>query len=253
MLRTYMLFAFASVAILLSHTGRAIAACVLIEDENFVVQDGDLYDCLRFTGGTLEVIGGRIKRLEVAESRSDRLVNIRGGEVGGSPVADENIVLYGGAVAIYGGIVRGAIYRPESPGASIDIHGLEFETFSTGTSTSVNAWLLDLNYIAVAAFRPEDGDPTAFPLNLVEHPGRVDATGDFFFDLNDLNAVRNTFGETGPADMNEDGIVDLLDLNRVRNRFGFGFPPDAAPVPEPTTLLLAAVTSIAAIGRRLKH
>jgi probable HAF family extracellular repeat protein len=69
-----------------------------------------------------------------------------------------------------------------------------------------------------------------------------DTNGDGVVDLEDLNNVRNTFGETGAGlagDANGDGTVDLTDLNAVRNNFGASNP---VPVPEPGTfgLLVAA-------------
>jgi hypothetical protein len=63
-----------------------------------------------------------------------------------------------------------------------------------------------------------------------------DADGDGRVDLNDLNAVRNHFGQGmlgGPRIPGDafpfDGIVDLNDLNRVRNRFGDAFDLESLP------------------------
>jgi serine-aspartate repeat-containing protein C/D/E len=50
-----------------------------------------------------------------------------------------------------------------------------------------------------------------------------DTNQDGRVDLNDLNNVRNHFGEAGPGvtgDTNGDAVVDLNDLNNVRNNFG---------------------------------
>ncbi len=72
-----------------------------------------------------------------------------------------------------------------------------------------------------------------------------DTNGDCRVDLEDLNAVRNTFGERGlglVGDANIDGVVDLSDLNDVRNHFG----ESSQPVPEPGTLALLAIATIAA-------
>jgi len=77
---------------------------------------------------------------------------------------------------------------------------------------------------------------------LVEFAPRMDgdANGDGVVDLEDLNLVRNHFGQTGdplPGDTDFDGDVDLEDLNAVRNHFGTsiaGSPalPAAAVTPE---------------------
>ena len=52
-------------------------------------------------------------------------------------------------------------------------------------------------------------------------PGDVDRSG--AVDVEDLNAVRNGFGEDGvglPGDVNADGQINIHDLNVVRNNFG---------------------------------
>jgi microcystin-dependent protein len=73
-------------------------------------------------------------------------------------------------------------------------------------------------------------------------PGDTDVDGDV--DLNDLNNVRNHFGESGDPVVGDtspfDGVVDLDDLNNVRNHFGQA-APSAQPAPEPTTFSLALV------------
>lgn len=82
-------------------------------------------------------------------------------------------------------------------------------------------------------------------------PGDTDGDGDV--DLDDLNAVRNHFGEAGdpvPGDTSPfDGDVDLDDLNAVRNNFGDVFG-DGQVVPEPATWLLAAAGVIGVFLRR---
>lgn len=62
-----------------------------------------------------------------------------------------------------------------------------------------------------------------------------DTNGDQAVGLDDLNNVRNHFGEAGATptgDTNGDGDVDLDDLNQVRNNFGAG---DSAPAPSART------------------
>lgn len=74
------------------------------------------------------------------------------------------------------------------------------------------------------------------PVNL---PG--DTNDDGVVDLEDLNNVRNHFGETGenvPGDANHDGVVDLEDLNAVRNNFGA-----SAPSPAPAPMMAPAEAS----------
>jgi hypothetical protein len=66
-----------------------------------------------------------------------------------------------------------------------------------------------------------------------------DTNGDQMVDLEDLNNVRNHFGEAGNGILGDtapfDGIVNLEDLNAVRNHFGEIAP---APVPEPASWIL---------------
>jgi hypothetical protein len=82
-----------------------------------------------------------------------------------------------------------------------------------------------------------------------------DTNGDGAVNLNDLNNVRNFFGNSGapgiPGDSFPfDGVVNLNDLNAVRNNFGAG--ASSAPVPEPSTFALATLlgASLAVAKRR---
>lgn len=71
--------------------------------------------------------------------------------------------------------------------------------------------------------------PATVTINVL--PGLTgDTNGDGLVNIDDLNNVRNNFGQTGPAvlgDVNGDGRVDIDDLNDVRNNFG---APLAVPV-----------------------
>ncbi len=75
-----------------------------------------------------------------------------------------------------------------------------------------------------------------------------DTNGDGKVNLDDLNNVRNNFGSTGLGDTDGDNDVDLDDLNNVRNNFGAG---GTSPVPEPSTIVLAAAGLIAFAGIRV--
>lgn len=81
-------------------------------------------------------------------------------------------------------------------------------------------------------------------------PGDTD--GDDDVDLDDLNNVRNHFGESGdpaPGDTSPfDGQVNLDDLNNVRNNFGA-----ASPVPEASGIALAVVSVLALSAASLKR
>jgi hypothetical protein len=78
-----------------------------------------------------------------------------------------------------------------------------------------------------------------------------DADGDGDVDLMDLNHVRNHFGASGGNPIGDtfpfNGSVGLEDLNAVRNNFGVSSP--AVSAPEPSTLLLSAVSLLLISGR----
>ncbi|MDZ4780430.1 MAG: hypothetical protein SGJ19_09285 [Planctomycetia bacterium] len=68
-----------------------------------------------------------------------------------------------------------------------------------------------------------------------------DTDGDGDVDLEDLNNVRNNFGEQGSpilGDTNGDHLVNLEDLNAVRNNFGETAPQSPWIVPEPAAMAL---------------
>jgi hypothetical protein len=71
-----------------------------------------------------------------------------------------------------------------------------------------------------------------------------DTNDDGRVDLEDLNNVRNHFGQQPhgiPGDAHpQDGVIDLNDLNLVRNHFGGG----PASVPEPASVALALAVGI---------
>lgn len=82
-------------------------------------------------------------------------------------------------------------------------------------------------------------------------PGDTDDDGDV--DLEDLNNVRNQFGQSGESILGDtlpfDGAVDLTDLNNVRNHFG---ATSAVPEPPAALLCIAALTAIA-VARRCRR
>lgn len=171
----------------------------------------------------------------------------------GAPGANYAFVLNSGDVVAFGGqhpeteIYNSATESWEVVGTMSIDRGYEFASVQLADGSVLvtggqyaNEWLS-----SAEIFRPS-----------VELPGDTDADGDV--DLNDLNNVRNQFGNgeiLGEPVFGEafpfNGVVDLGDLNLVRNFFGVV----VNPVPEPSSMpLLAAGVSfcfIAAImGRR---
>jgi len=93
---------------------------------------------------------------------------------------------------------------------------------------------------------------TAGPLGL-----EGDTNGDGLVNIDDLNNVRNNFGEMGPDDgtlvgdsFPFDGMVNIDDLNNVRNNFGAMAP---SPVPEPAASFTALLALAALVGRRRRR
>jgi ELWxxDGT repeat protein len=89
-------------------------------------------------------------------------------------------------------------------------------------------------------------------LDLPELPG--DTNGDGRVSLDDLNNVRNHFGETGPGvigDTNGDGVVNVDDLNNVLNNFGATAEEEtgSAPLLKATPRAAAAPAGLALATR----
>ena len=82
-----------------------------------------------------------------------------------------------------------------------------------------------------------------------------DLDGDGFVGINDLNIVLANWNQNVPpanplADPSGDGFVGIDDLNQVLGNWNAGTPPTAAALPEPTSLGLLVVGSLALLRRR---
>jgi hypothetical protein len=104
-----------------------------------------------------------------------------------------------------------------------------------------NNYLPDWNPTDSQSFAVRPHGEITFVKGGVSVPG--DTNGDGKVDLVDLNNVRNNFGGTTGGDTNGDGAVDLVDLNNVRNNFGAAAGANA--VPEPSSLALIALGTLA--------
>ena len=87
------------------------------------------------------------------------------------------------------------------------------------------------------------------PLRNIDVQVEGDTNGDGKVTIEDLNNVRNNFGVTGLGDTTGDNQVTSADLNHVRNNFGAG-TGGANAVPEPGTMLMAAIGLAALLFRR---
>lgn len=215
-----------------------------------VIQEGDHYSGLNFTGESLLMTGGVVDSMDIYVDHS----RIEGGQVG-------RILSYAGEFEILGGQFTSYFFcYMES--CSLLLHGYDFRLFTDngnngrGRRHLVEGVLLDGQFISlrIAADNVEGG-ASAEPDFVLYGDGSIpgDADGDQDIDLSDLNAVRNHFGESGvgraEGDLTGDGSVGLDDLNEVRNRFGSSAPytlgPEYAvrqsPVPEPGSLVLLSL------------
>lgn len=256
---------------------RFLCCCVLLlaspaAAEIITVEEGDSFDRINLTTGReLVVNGGEVELVNNLGS----LVTINGGAVGGV-VTDMFNDANGGHVpnVVVAGYEQAFGINVDGPHISnrtfghVVLHGYSFRVLvdpapSRSSVAFGYGWLLDGSYVDFhISFRDVFAQRNDQSITLVKHdPAFVDPTGDWQFDLTDLNVIRNNFGSSGEGDTNFDGVVDLVDLNLVRNKFGLGYPdamppeweysgdvptnirhrwtPDMPiPVPEPSTLLL---------------
>jgi hypothetical protein len=90
------------------------------------------------------------------------------------------------------------------------------------------------NFLAITGLKLTISEPVPFV------SGDTDYDADA--DLMDLNNIRNNFGEDpmlGFGDVDRDDQIGLSDLNIMRNNFGAS--ASFAPVPEPSTIVLAVL------------
>jgi hypothetical protein len=209
-----------------------------------------------------------------------------GGAVPGSGIIyldDPGIALGPNDVVLKDGGVHHVVatYDVSTGEKAIFINGLKRWAYNLGPSGITSGGGADAFIGAVNGVENFDGiiDEVAFwsrGLNaeeIAEHYGNVladknyfgmsppdeglngDTNGDGKVDLEDLNAVRNNFGNSGQAGSTPgdaypfNGIVDLEDLNAVRNNFGAAA---SSSVPEPSTWALFSVAgaALAMVARR---
>jgi choice-of-anchor C domain-containing protein len=73
-----------------------------------------------------------------------------------------------------------------------------------------------------------------------------DLNQDWVVDIFDVNIISDSWGEAGgEGDANGDGVVDIFDVNVVSDNWTV--PVEATAVPEPATLMLAAIGACAMI------
>lgn len=133
-------------------------------------------------------------------------------------------------------------YTPPLNNSNVEIPTEELTTASQITFQGYRFFVegTDVTFPDQTFGEPFFGPNLLFRTLSVDQPG--DTNGDGLVDLEDLNNVRNHFGQAGapvPGDTPPfNGVVDLDDLNAVRNHFGSA-PSNA--VPEPSAGLLAVL------------
>lgn len=221
-----------------------------------VVQDGDYYPLVRYSGTSFLMTGGRVDRLDLFVDHA----RIEGGKVGGGPIP--LIESQAGIMEFLGGDLADDFwcYRYH---CELVFHGYAFrsKTFdgTGGVHYRVEGLLLDGSFVAMTLSADSEEGAASVARSFVFYGGGLvpgDADGDYNVDLVDLNVVRNNFGAFagGPdeGDLDGDGVVGLGDLNHVRNTFGnlapFTLGPEydvtPAAVPEPAALSLMALGGI---------
>lgn len=265
-----------------------LCACLVAPTlgEIITVENGDSFDRIDvLLGDELVMNGGRVEFL----NNQGGSVAINGGTLGEAVVEEVRDTERHAAHVTITGYEQQFDGQLFTPGPMIDTHGLthaeihgyNFRVFVNPRSSERLdvvgfGWLLDgslvhfeLSFDRVTTFRDLQ------TMTLVTHEREFsDPSGDWGFDLEDLNIVRNNFGSSGPGDTNFDGVVDLVDLNTVRNKFGVKYPDSfpmeweytgevplnsrfawnptmPIPVPEPSTMALTlfALSGIPSLRR----
>lgn len=192
------------------------------------------------------------------------------------PAAIGQLVIFNSAhVAIDGGTFSSI----ELAGTSLDIRGGRLRAFDQSLfawdGTTIDLHVVDITPESLVAidrlmagsgrfgsvrmrlasgdlFAPKLGTPIdgSRPRWNVIYAGEsmMDIGIDGMIGIDELNAVRNTFGSDAAAgDFDLSGEVGVGDLNLVRNHFGSSYFPvrnDASAVPEPSTLVLLSISAV---------
>jgi len=248
---------------------RFLACCLcLLASPAFgqlVIQDGDHYQDLTFSGASMLMTGGVVEksmRLSVDE------VTIEGGRVG---VPTAQITASGGTFNISGGEIYGGIYCDRS-GCGVHFTGYDFRSYKYEYPLNhhfyyytIEGVLSDGHFIQIGlqADSLSGGANIAPFFNLLNDSLPGDTNGDFAVDLADLNTIRNNFGlrnaDRKSGDLDADGLVGLSDLNEARNTFGSGarytlgpeYDVRQQPVPEPASFITAAVLGLGVLAGTL--
>lgn len=201
-------------------------------------------------GDELLITGGKVGHLNAVGGLS----TIHGGAIESTRITNGAEVVMDGASPQDNGQAWINL-AAESGGSKITLHGYHFrmarQSLPNHSYHNIQAYLLDGTFTHLIVVLV--GNSSLHRFELVKHdPAFLDPTRDWNFDLEDLNAVRNSFGNSDASiDTNFDGQIDLADLNLVRNHFGdiFYYTPDMevsgvispfgqSTVPEPSSSLL---------------
>lgn len=200
--------------------------------ETITVNDGESYDRINVVPGReLVMNGGHVELV----NNYGGVTTVNGGTTG--LIDSKSHPTGGDAYVTVNGYQHNSIGQHrlllESQSAQIEIHGYSFRADAYGvdsnTIAEVHGWLLDGSYVEIR-YRRRGSPAESNTLRLVRHdPAFIDPDGDWDFDLEDLNTLRNKFGLSGDGDTNFDGVIDLADLNIVRNKFGAGYDQQGRP------------------------
>lgn len=216
---------------------RSLAVVFIITTSAFgqtIIQDGDHETNLQILDDGLLMTGGQVDQ---ALFWGNGPYEIEGGSIG-------PITLESGDVYFSGGTPT-RVVRSERHGGGqitrIEFDGYYFRYFDQGLRARntylVEGWLSDGSFIHMDIINNVEYDTSSLPtiFNIVPSiPPEGDVDGNWAVDLEDLNIIRNSFGDPYTLD----------DLNATRNNFGVGaFTLDlnsanvhevfTNPVPEP--------------------
>jgi hypothetical protein len=207
-------------------SGGSVGAGFRFNDANVNISGGSVGDDIHVLGSTVNISDGTLG--DYISVNGDSVVNIFGGSFGGEFVAEwgSTINLFGTQFLVNNRDITNGLRSRGSV-----VFGFRNATLS-GLFSDGSPFAFDLNSIS----------PDAILTMTLVLPGDTNADGRI--DTDDLNNVRNDFGESGNADgtlagdaIPWDGVVDIDDLNAVRNNFG----ASVEAVPEPCAALFLGI------------
>lgn len=211
-----------------------------------IIQDGDYESELIVLESSLLMTGGQVDR---AILWGNGPYEIEGGTLGRTDLESGDLYVRGGNIDDIARTQRGG-----GSATAITFEGHYFRVRDRGlreyNTYVVEGWLADGSFMSIDLVNTFEYPTRNLPVNfniVPSSPPEGDVTQDWRIDLEDLNLIRNQFGEPG---------YDLDTLNRARNNFGHGeftltenyYEVTSNPVPEPEWGILTFAIGLAAVA-----